>query len=85
MLFFSAQKEGDKYLKLNLKQQKFADEYLISGNATNAAIKAGYSKKTAGVIGAENGIKSCYEVTDPTIKLIKKEERRKRKYRKRRW
>ena len=54
MLFFSAQKEGDKYLKLNLKQQKFADEYLISGNATNAAIKAGYSKKTAGVIGAEN-------------------------------
>ena len=53
-LFFSAQKEGDKYLKLNLKQQKFADEYLISGNATNAAIKAGYSKKTAGVIGAEN-------------------------------
>ena len=54
VLFFSAQKEGDKYLKLNLKQQKFADEYLISGNATNAAIKAGYSKKTAGVIGAEN-------------------------------
>ncbi|WP_370466400.1 terminase small subunit [Lactobacillus sp. ESL0225] len=52
--FFYAQKEGDKYLKLNLKQQKFADEYLISGNATNAAIKAGYSKKTAGVIGAEN-------------------------------
>ncbi|WP_338211791.1 terminase small subunit [Lactobacillus juensis] len=41
-------------MKLNLKQQKFADEYLISGNATNAAIKAGYSKKTAGVIGAEN-------------------------------
>ena len=37
-----------------LKQQKFADEFLISGNATNAAIKAGYSKKTAGSMGAEN-------------------------------
>lgn len=33
--------------KLNLKQQKFADEYIISGNATQAAIKAGYSAKYA--------------------------------------
>lgn len=33
--------------KLTLKQQKFADEYIISGNATEAAIKAGYSKKYA--------------------------------------
>ncbi|MCL1949744.1 MAG: terminase small subunit [Turicibacter sp.] len=40
--------------KLTLKQQKFADEYLISGNATEAAVKAGYSKKTARSIGAEN-------------------------------
>ncbi len=32
---------------LNPKQQKFCDEYLISGNATNAAIKAGYSPSTA--------------------------------------
>lgn len=31
--------------KLTLKQQRFADEYIISGNATAAAIKAGYSKK----------------------------------------
>lgn len=36
------------------KQQKFCDEYLISGNATDAARKAGYSAKTAGVIGNEN-------------------------------
>ena len=43
--------------KLTIKQQKFADEYIISGNATDAAIKAGYSKKTATVIGAENLIK----------------------------
>nr|DAN27106.1 MAG TPA: Terminase small subunit [Caudoviricetes sp.] len=39
---------------LTLKQKKFADEYIISGNATQSAIKAGYSKKTAGVIAVEN-------------------------------
>nr|WP_278673335.1 terminase small subunit [Streptococcus lutetiensis] len=33
--------------KLTLKQQRFADEYIISGNATDAAVKAGYSKKYA--------------------------------------
>nr|DAP54681.1 MAG TPA: Terminase small subunit [Caudoviricetes sp.] len=33
--------------KLTLKQQKFADEYIISGNATQSAIKAGYSEKYA--------------------------------------
>lgn len=33
--------------KLTLKQQRFIDEYIISGNATQAAIKAGYSKKYA--------------------------------------
>lgn len=32
---------------MSLKQQRFADEYIISGNATNAAIKAGYSSKYA--------------------------------------
>lgn len=40
--------------KLTLKQQKFADEYIISGNATQAAIKAGYKEKTAYKTGAEN-------------------------------
>ena len=35
-------------MKLTLKQKRFADEYIISGNATDAAIKAGYSKKYAG-------------------------------------
>ncbi|HFI0563128.1 TPA: terminase small subunit [Streptococcus suis] len=33
--------------KLTLKQQRFADEYIICGNATEAAIKAGYSGKYA--------------------------------------
>jgi phage terminase small subunit len=32
---------------LNARQQRFCDEYLISGNATQSAIKAGYSEKTA--------------------------------------
>ena len=36
------------------RQQKFCDEYLISGNATEAAIKAGYSPKTAKQTGSEN-------------------------------
>ena len=32
---------------MSLKQQRFADEYIISGNATQAAVKAGYSSKHA--------------------------------------
>ena len=32
---------------LTIKQQRFADEYIISGNASQAAIAAGYSKKYA--------------------------------------
>lgn len=33
--------------KLTLKQKAFADYYIETGNATQAAIKAGYSKKYA--------------------------------------
>ena len=40
--------------KLTAKQQRFCDEYLIDLNATQAAIRAGYSKKTAYSIGEEN-------------------------------
>jgi phage terminase small subunit len=39
---------------LNRKQRIFVDEYLKCWNASEAARKAGYSKKTAGAIGAEN-------------------------------
>ena len=31
-------------IKLTLKQKRFADEYIISGNAYQSAIKAGYSE-----------------------------------------
>ena len=44
---------ADSY-KLTAKQKRFCDEYLISLNATQAAIKAGYSKKTAKQIGQQN-------------------------------
>lgn len=36
------------------KQRRFCDEYLIDANATQAAIRAGYSQKTAKQIGQEN-------------------------------
>ena len=38
--------------KLNPRQQLFVDEYLKDLNATQAAIRAGYSKKTAEQIGS---------------------------------
>ena len=41
-------------MKLTPKQQSFADYYLQTGNATEAAIKAGYSEKTARITGCEN-------------------------------
>ncbi len=40
--------------KMTEKQKAFCDYYIETGNATEAAIKAGYSKKTAKVIGSEN-------------------------------
>ena len=51
--------------KLTLKQQRFADEYIISGNAEEAAVIAGYSKKyargNAYKLVANSGIKSYIE------------------------
>lgn len=45
---------SDKLKKLTAKQERFCREYLIDLNATQAAIRAGYSKKTADRIGHEN-------------------------------
>ncbi len=44
-------------LKLNDRQERFCLEYVKDLNATQAAIRAGYSEKTAKSIGAENLIK----------------------------
>lgn len=40
--------------ELTPKQQRFVEEYMIDMNGTQAAIRAGYSKKTANEIAAEN-------------------------------
>ena len=48
-------------MKLTAKQRLFADEYIKSGNATQSAIKAGYSPKTVRSIGQDN-------LTKPDIK-----------------
>ncbi len=41
-------------MSLSPKQARFVEEYLIDLNATQAAVRAGYSPKTAGQVGFEN-------------------------------
>jgi phage terminase small subunit len=41
-------------MSLTPKQARFVEEYLIDLNATQAAIRAGYSAKTARQVGQEN-------------------------------
>lgn len=41
-------------MTLTQKQNRFCEEYIKTTNASAAAVAAGYSKKTAGAIGAEN-------------------------------
>ena len=41
-------------MKLNARQKAFCEFYVASGNATEAAIKAGYKEKNARFIGCEN-------------------------------
>lgn len=48
------------------KQQRFIQEYALNPNATEAAIKAGYSEKTASEMGYEN-------LNKPQIKAAIKE------------
>lgn len=51
--------------KLTPKQERFVEEYLIDLNATQAAIRAGYSPNTAKDIGCENlakpNIRACID------------------------
>lgn len=63
-------------IKLTLKQKKFADEYIISGNAYQSAIKAGYSEnyskgninKLLENVGVKNYIKErLKEIDDKKI------------------
>ena len=41
-------------MTLTQKQKRFCEEYIKTANASASAVAAGYSKKTAGAIGAEN-------------------------------
>jgi phage terminase small subunit len=59
-----------KAMALTDKQTRFIAEYLIDSNATKAAIRAGYSEKTAKEIGCEN-------LTKPNIaaEIAKRQEK----------
>lgn len=46
--------KNGKHMALKAKQEKFCQEYLVDLNATQAAIRAGYSAKTARATGSEN-------------------------------
>jgi len=61
-------------MKLTPKQKAFCNEYLIDLNATQAAIRAGYSKKTAKTIGAQN--LSKLNLQEVIQELMKKREKR---------
>jgi phage terminase small subunit len=52
---------------LTHKQEKFCQEYATHGNATRAAINAGYSEKTAYAIGHEN--LSKLEISERILEL----------------
>lgn len=45
---------GVREMALTAKQELFCKEYIVDLNATQAAIRAGYSEKTAEIIGHEN-------------------------------
>lgn len=53
-------------MALTPKQKRFVEEYLVDLNATAAAIRAGYSKKTANRIASEN-------LSKPDIQIAIKE------------
>ena len=50
-----------KTAKLTEKQQRFVEEYLIDLNATQSAIRAGYSAKTADQHNATDDDLACIE------------------------
>ena len=57
--------------KLTPKQKNFADEYIITGNATQSAIKAGYSEKYASKLLQNTTIKTYI---DERLKQIEDEK-----------
>lgn len=51
-LYTFLEKEGEGMAKLTPKQEMFVKEYLVDLNATQAAVRAGYSEKTANAQGS---------------------------------
>jgi len=64
----SAYKRG---VTLTAKQDRFCHEYMVDMNATAAAIRSGYSEKTAGFTGPENLLKPIIQAR---IEAIKREK-----------
>ncbi len=63
-----------KNRKLTEKQRRFADEYIRTTNVRQSAIIAGYSEKTAGVIGNENLLKPNIKTyIDERLEKLKKQ------------
>jgi phage terminase small subunit len=62
---------------LNARQLRFIDEYVVSLNATKAAIRAGYSRKTARAIGSENLRKS--DIASEISRRLKRSRQRSEK------
>ena len=60
--------------KLTEKQKMFCKEYMVDLNATQACIRAGYSEKTAKVIGSENLSKPYLQ--EEIARLMKSREER---------
>lgn len=60
--------------KLTDRQQRFVDEYLIDLNAAQAAIRAGYSARTASRIGPELLGKTCVAAALSEAKAIRSEK-----------
>lgn len=61
-------------MALTSKQRRFVDEYLVDLNATQAAIRAGYSEKTARAIACENLTKP--DIADAIAAAMKERENR---------
>lgn len=62
-------------MKLTAKQRRFVQEYLIDLNATQAAIRAGYSKNSARQVGTENLSKpSIKQAIEERLKQIDEEK-----------
>lgn len=61
-------------MALTAKQAAFVQEYLVDLNATQAAIRAGYSKRTAEKIGSENLQKP--EIKDAIREAMDRREKR---------